>query len=439
MDKNTSYLGQPILRQVLSLIDEGIVRKATTKHKANYHSKQLLFKDHLITMLYCIFSRCTSLREVQTGLELCNGKLNHLGLTKVPARSTLSDGNKKRNSDVFGEVYAMLYDKYKHIISDSPLKQSIASKLYILDSSTISLFKAILKPAGRKRLDGKSKGGIKVHTLLKADNNMPYMVKYTAAALHDQQFYQYINELPNGSIIAFDKAYINYQQFAQFTDRGITYVVPQKDNAAYTSINELALKDDEPQILKDELIQVNYNQQIENNIVERTLQIRRIAYYSPKHKTAFVYQTNNTELDAMDIVAIYQNRWQIEKFFKKLKQNFPLQYFLGDNENAIQIQIWCALIGLLLLQVIFTEQKVTLAFSILASIISLHIMNYTSLSAIIVAYKQKRVRRKKQASPIANNKTNTPHVALTFNFWDPQRVAQEIIELFRFSRTTIIF
>jgi transposase len=416
MDKNTTYLGQPILQQVLSLIPESIVHKAAIKHKANYHSKQLLFKDHLVTMLYCIFSRCTSLREVQTGLELCNGKLNHLGLSKVPARSTLSDGNKKRNSDVFGEVYSMLYDKYRHIISDSPLKHSIASKLYILDSSTISLFKAILKPAGRKRLDGKSKGGIKVHTLLKADCNMPCIVKYTAAALHDQQFYQYINELPSGSIIAFDKAYINYQQFAQFADRSITYVVPQKDNAVYASLTEIALKDDEPQILKDERIQVSYHQTIENASIERTLQIRRIAYYSPQHKTVFVYQTNNTELAAMDIVAIYQNRWQIEKFFKKLKQNFPLHYFLGDNENAIQIQIWCALIGLLLLQVIFTEQKVTLAFSILASMVSLHIMNYISLSAIINAYKQKRVRNKKKRKLKGKSKNTTPYFVPTFNF-----------------------
>lgn len=416
MDKNTTYLGQPILQQVLSLIDDSVIFKATYKHKANFHSKQLMFKDHLTTMLYCIFSRCTSLREVQTGLELCNGKLNHLGLSKVPARSTLSDGNKKRSSDIFGEVYGLLYDKYKHIISDSPLKHNIASKLYILDSSTISLFKSILQPAGRKRLDGKSKGGIKVHTLLKADNNMPYMVKYTAAALHDQQFYQYINELPNGSIIAFDKAYINYQQFAQFSERNITYVVPQKDNAAYTSLKELALKEDEPQVLKDELIQVNYTQAIENTTVERTLQIRRIAYYSSKHKASFVYQTNNTALNAKDIIAIYQNRWQIEKFFKKLKQNFPLQYFLGDNENAIQIQIWCALIGLLLLQVIFTEQKVTLAFSILASIVCLHIMNYTSLSFIIKAYKQKRVRNQKKKAIKANNKTHNPHFAPKFNF-----------------------
>lgn len=416
MDKITTYFGQPILKQVLSLIDEALIHKAALKHQTNRYSKQLLFKDHLTTMLYCIFSRCTSLREVQTGLELCNGKLNHLGLSKVPARSTLSDGNKKRNSNVFGELYNLLYQKYKHIISDSCLKQSIANKLYILDSTTISLFKAILKSAGRKRLDGKSKGGIKVHTLLKADNNMPFLVKYTASALHDQQFYHYINQLPAGSIIAFDRAYINFQQFAQFNEREITYVAPQKDNAVYTAIKELDLNDDEPCILKDEMVEVTYKQDIEGKEVQRTLQIRRIAYYSEKHQATFVYQTNNIELAAMDIVAIYQNRWQIEKFFKKLKQNFPLQYFLGDNENAIEIQIWCALIGLLLLQVIFAEQKATIAFSILASIVNLHLMNYTSITTIIEMYKKKRVRHKKNKLKKPKPKITHPHFAPKFNF-----------------------
>jgi len=235
MDKTTEYVGQPIFTQILSLIDDSLIRSACKAHKADKYAKKLCFKDHLTTMLYCIFARCTTLREVETGLELCNGKLNHLNLQKVPPRSTLSDGNKKRTSDVFGTLYQGLYQQYKHIISNSLLKQSIASKLYILDSSTISLFKAILKPAGRKRGDGKSKGGIKVHTLLKADSNMPSFIKYTAAAMHDQQFYEYIKELPNGSIITFDKAYINYRQFVKFSERDVTYVVPQKDNTDFTS------------------------------------------------------------------------------------------------------------------------------------------------------------------------------------------------------------
>ena len=171
-------------------------------------------------------------------------------------------------------------------------------------------------------------------------------------------------------------------------------MLPQKDNAYFTSIKELELKDDETAILKDEIIEVKYTETVEETSVKRTMQLRRIAYYSEKHKATFVYWTNNLEISASDIVAIYQNRWQIEKFFKKLKQNFPLNYFLGDNENAIQIQIWCALIGLILLQVLFNENKAQMVFSILASIVSLHLMNYIGIAAIIEKYKQKRVRAK---------------------------------------------
>lgn len=394
MDKITNYLGQPIFSQIVSLIDQGLVGQVTKLHKANRHAKKLMFKEHLITMLYTVFTGCTSIREVQAGLELCQGKLNHFNLKEVPARSTLSDGNKKRPSSIFGAMYQELYKKYSHIISDSPLKKEIASKLYILDSSTVSLFKAILKPAGRKRDDGKSKGGMKVHTLLKADCNMPSFIKFTAAALHDQQFYQYIKELPDGSIITFDKAYVNYEQFDLFGQRNIFYVIPQKDNGTYKSINEFELKEEEPAILKDELIEVTYKKKLEDIGTEKTLQLRRIAYYSKKHDATFVYLTNHLDIEAMQIVEIYKNRWQIEKFFKKLKQNFPLTYFLGDNVNAIEIQIWCALIALMLLQVLHKENSATVAFSILAAIVRLHLMNYISITDIINHYKKKRERKK---------------------------------------------
>lgn len=394
MDNITNYVGQPIFSQLLSLIDNSLIESVCKEYEADKHSKKLKFKDHLTTMLYVVFARCTSIREVQTGLELCQGKLNHLNLERVPPRSTLSDGNKKRGSKVFGALYQKLYDKYKPIISDSPLNSDIARKLYILDSSTISLFKAILKPAGRKRNDGTSKGGMKVHTLLKADSHMPVFIKFSAAAMHDQLFYQYIHTLPPHSIITFDKAYINYEQFDKFNEREITYVVPQKENAAFISIKEFDLRDEETFILKDELISVAYKIKVEGIVIEKTLQLRRIAYYSSKHKATFIYWTNNLDLEAMQVVAIYQNRWQIETFFKKLKQNFPLTYFLGDNENAIEIQIWCALIAMLLLQVIHIENKSTLAFTVLSSITSLHLMNYINLPDIINHYKKKRVRTK---------------------------------------------
>lgn len=404
MNKSTDYLGQPILSQLLSFIDKPVIQHAVRTHKANYRYKKLFLWDHLVSMLYGVFTHCTSLREVQCGLEVCQGKLNHLNLSRVPPKSTLADGNMNRPSKVFGTIYQKLYEVYKNIISDSTLKSEIAMRLFILDSSTISLFKAILKPAGRKRKDGKSKGGMKVNTLLQAETNMPCFINYMAAALHDQQFYSYIKELPDHSIIVFDKAYINYHQFATFGERDVFYVTRQKDNSVYKCLEEFELPDDDQSILKDERIAVTYN----HNKAEKTLEMRRVAVYSEKYKTAFVFITNNFELSATEVAAIYQNRWQIEVFFKKLKQNFPLTYFYGDNTNAIEIQIWCALIALLLLQVVRKQQNSKMAFSILAAIVRLHLMNYVSLSAIIETYKAKRLRKKKQDCKPPPKKTTTP-------------------------------
>ena len=392
MNKSTDYLGQPILSQLLSLVEKPIIQHAIHSHQANYRYKKLFLWDHLVSMLYGVFTHCTSLREIQYGLEVCQGKLNHLNLSRVPPRSTLSDGNKRRPSKVFETIYQKLYAAYKPFISDSTLKTEIAKRLFILDSTTISLFKAILKPAGRKRSDGKSKGGMKVNTLLQAETHMPSFITYMAAALHDQQFYAYIKELPGHSIIVFDKAYINYHQFTAFGERNIFYVTRQKDNSVYKSVEEFELPENDQNILKDERIEVTYTHDKE----EKTLQMRRVAVFSEKYQTAFVFISNNFELSASEIAATYQNRWQIEVFFKKLKQNFPLTYFYGDNTNAIEIQIWCALIALLLLQVVHKEQKSKMAFSILAAIVRLHLMNYVSLSAIVETYKAKRLRKKRK-------------------------------------------
>lgn len=404
MNKSIDYVGQPVFSQLLSLIDESIIKQTITEHKANHCYKRLFLWDHLVSMLYGIFTHCTSLREIQYGLEVCQGKLNHINLKRVPPRSTLSDGNKQRPSKVFGTIYQKIYAFYKHSISDSRMTPVTRKNLYILDSSTISLFKAILKPAGRKRKDGTSKGGMKVHTLLNADANMPSFIKYTAVALHDQQFYKYIKELPDYSIIAFDKAYINYEQFDKFTERNIYYVTRQKENADYKTIEEFDLPADAQHILKDEKIEVSYK--VNKQVI--TQHMRRVAVFSQKYQKAFVYTTNNFDLTAVEIAAIYANRWQIETFFKKLKQNFPLTYFYGDNTNAIEIQVWCALIALLLLEVLHKEHKSKMAFSIFASIIRLHIMNYVSISAILETYNLKRVRKKKSETKNATRKKIVP-------------------------------
>ena len=221
-----------------------------------------------------------------------------------------------------------------------------------------------------------------------------------------------------GAIITFDKAYINYEQFDLFNQRDIFFVIPQKENAAYKSIKEFELKEEEPAILKDELTEVVYKIEVAGIVIPKTLQLRRIAYYSEKHQSTFIYITNHFDIEAMQVVEIYKNRWQIEKFFKKLKQNFPLAYFLGDNVNAIEIQIWCALIALLLLQVLHKENTSNLAFSILAAIVRLHLMNYISITDVIKYYKKKRERTKAKSPPeIKQSSKNThPHLQMQLYF-----------------------
>jgi hypothetical protein len=181
MNKSTDFLGQPVFSQILSLLDVNSIKESIHQHKANHYYKKLHVWEHLVSMLYCELTGCTSLREVQVGLEVCQGKLNHLNMAYVPPRSTLSDGNKNRPSKVFGCIYEKLYTFYKNGMSDSRLAPDILRRLFIADSSTVSLFKAILKPAGRKSCDGKSKGGIKVNTLLNAEMNMPVFVNFMAS------------------------------------------------------------------------------------------------------------------------------------------------------------------------------------------------------------------------------------------------------------------
>jgi transposase len=226
--------------------------------------------------------------------------------------------------------------------------------------------------------------------------NMPVVVNFMAAAMNDRQFLKHIQDLPRYSIIVFDKGYESFSYFHDFTQNDIYFVTRQKETAAYTSIEEFDIDQQPDTILKDERIEVIYKVKIGGNI---PLQLRRVAFWDESTKRTFVFITNNFELTSIQVADIYKNRWQIESFFKKLKQNFPLVYFLGDNANAIEIQIWCALIALLLLQVIHYGNKSKMAFSLLASLVRQHLMNYVSFASIIANYNRKRPRPKPQNKP----------------------------------------
>jgi transposase len=304
------------------------------------------------------------------------GKTNHFQLKHIPYKSTLSDANKRRSHLVFQNIYHSLLNEYRQLISDSRQGYSWENRLEIIDSSTISLFKDILNCVGRKPITGKRKGGIKVHTQINLQDKVPKIIWFSAATTHDKQFLKHV-QLEKGKIAVFDKGYNDYKTFDEFTRNEIFFVTRLKSNASYESVKE---NDIPPYIdngvLKDEIIGVDIK---ENGKYLKTIELRRIAYWDDENKRCFEFLTNLIGMNAGHIALIYKKRWQIELLFKQLKQNFPLKYFLGDNENAIKIQICCTLIVNLLLTVIHKKVKRKWAFSNLASFCRLHLFNYIHL------------------------------------------------------------
>lgn len=371
MSKNNKNSGNPIISQIINLLDRVKINRTARENQSDRYYKRFKTSEHLITMMYVVLSGCNSLREI-TGIMLaCEGKINHLGIKYFPKRSTISDANRKRKSKVFSEIYFGLYTKYRKIISDSSLKTDVIEHLKIVDSTTISLFSDILKGVGRNPINGKKKGGIKMHTMINASEDVPTLIRFSSAATHDHTFLKNL-ELQKGSIVVFDKGYNDYEQYLQWNLDGINFVTRQKDNAVWKSIKEFEIPEETDNgVLKDEKIQIEKD--------GKTIELRRIAYWSAEQHKTYEFISNNYELPADKIAEIYKRRWQIELLFKRLKQNFPLKYFLGDNQNAIEIQIWVSLIVQLLMLVIQKQAERKWSFSNLVSVIRFHLMTYIDL------------------------------------------------------------
>ena len=326
-------------------------------------------------MLYATISGVSSLRELSTVMLACEGKLSHLNLADFPKRSTLSDANAHRSSEVFASIYYALLDKYAGFLSDSNTARLPVKHLKIVDSTTISLFSDILKGVGRNPINGKKKGGIKMHTMINAMEDVPCLVRFSSAATHDHTFLKNL-ELKKGSFVVFDKAYTDYQKYFEWTQEDIYFVTRQKGNASYKSLAEFDPSGPTPDhVLKDEVISVQKN--------ELTVKLRRVAYWDEKKQKVYEFISNNFLLSPQRICDIYKQRWQIETMFKRLKQNFPLKYFLGDSPNAIQIQIWCGLIIQLIMLVVQKRTKKTWAYSNMVSMVRLHLMSYINLFSFL--------------------------------------------------------
>jgi hypothetical protein len=378
MGKSSIFFGQPIFSQMIGLLDNNKISRRTKEHKSDRYCKRFTTFQHLITMLYGVTSGCNSLRELCGGIVSYGNKIEHCKFDYTPRRSTVSDANKRRDCAVFEDIYYDLVDDYLPSLSDSHKQLVIDKKVYAIDSTTISLFQPIFECVGRNSSNGKRKGGIKSHQKLDMQAGIPVKVYHSHAREHDSLFIQHHDVVNKGEVALFDKAYNNYALFDKWNSQDTYFVTRLKNNAKERFIKEYDLLEATPnEVLRDAQIALAYK---DEQGEQQEAILRLVSYYHKEKNKVYYFLTNLFDLPAEQRALLYKKRWEVELLFKKIKQNFPLQYFYGDNKNAIQIQIWCSLIALLLITFMKRQLTKPWAFSNLVSLLQKHLFSYVKFT-----------------------------------------------------------
>jgi hypothetical protein len=304
------------------------------KHGAEHAAKGFACWTQFVAMLFCQLGRADSLREICNGLACCLGRLVHLGIAKAPSRSTLSYANEHRPAALFEDLFWTVLARFREQqgLGSRKHRFRFKNKLLSLDSTTISLCLTMFPWAHFRR----AKGGVKAHVLLDHDDYLPAYVLFTEAKRSDVKLADSFTLNP-GSIVTMDRGYTDYALFGRWTLAGVFFVTRLKDNAAFTVEAEFAVPENR-NIRADQLIQLTGVQAQ----TDCPGPLRRIVVWDAENQREIVLLTNLLEFGATTVAAIYKERWQIELFFKALKQNLTVKSFVGTSENALRIQIWTA-------------------------------------------------------------------------------------------------
>lgn len=358
-----------LFSQLLKQVSRPLFAELVGKHKAERNAKGFTCWTQLVSMLFCQLARAESLREISNGLSCCLGKLTHLGVDRAPNKSSLSYANQHRPAALYEDTFWALLSRFRQDgrLGSRKRRFRFKNKLLSLDATTISLCLSLFPWAKFRR----NKGGVKAHVLLDHDDYMPRFIRITPANQADVKVAQKLR-FTKGSILVIDRGYIDYAMFGRWCDEGVYFVSRLKDNAIYYKVIEHKTpgKDN---ILADQTIVLSQQMEACPHL------LRRVVVWDPAGKREIVLLTNHRKLAAATIAAIYKDRWEIELFFKALKQNLKVKTFVGTSENALRIQIWTALIALLLLKWLHHLSGAKWSLSTLAAMLRMNLFTYRDL------------------------------------------------------------
>ncbi|MGA9132537.1 MAG: IS4 family transposase [Candidatus Sulfotelmatobacter sp.] len=360
-----------IFSQMLQLFSRTEFEQAVREHRAERHARGFSCWGQFVAMLFCHLGRAQSLREICGGLAASEGKLRHLGLPDAPKRSTLAYANEHRPWQLYRTVFYQLLSRCREVAGTHGFR--FKNKLLTLDATLIELCASVFDWAQYRR----TKGAVKLHLLLDHQGLLPSFALVTEGRVHESRVARSLRFEP-GTIVVFDRGYADYDWFAALDAQGVFFVTRLKENADYGVVERRPVPA-RSAVRRDEIIFL-YKAARGGNL---DLFLRRIEVWDEEQKRVLVFLTNHRGFAASTIAAIYRQRWQIELFFKALKQNLRIKTFVGTSPNALHIQIWTALIALLLLKYLQLRARFGWSLSNLTALLRQQLFVYRDLFAWI--------------------------------------------------------
>lgn len=356
--------------QILQLFPRTEFQLLVKETKAERHARGFSCWGQFVAMLFCQLGRAHSLREICQGLSSCEGKLSHLGIDEAPKRSSLAYANEHRSWELYQRLFFLLLQRCRQA-GPFNKKFRFKNKLVSLDSTVIDLCVSLFDWAKFRR----TKGAIKLHLLLDHDGYLPCFCVMTEGKVHDVKVAQSLSLEP-GTVVVDDRGYNDYRLFAKWTEEGVYFVTRMKDNALYTVVEKRPVPQHRS-VLKDQIIVLSGS----GAWAKCPYALRRVEIWDAQKQEVLVFLTNHYDFGASTISALYKERWQIELFFKALKQNLKIKTFVGTSPNAVKIQVWTALIAMLILRYLKLKSQFSWSLSNLVALLRMNLFTYRDLWA----------------------------------------------------------
>jgi len=368
------FKGSLVFAQLNAHVPRGVFNECVARYAGNYPTLSFSHWNQWLCMSFAQLTARASLREVTTCLRSQSSKLYFAGFRGSIARSTLADANERRDCRIFEDFALHLIGIARQLYAEDALALQWSHSAYAIDASTVDLCLSLFSWAPA----AKARAGIKLHTLLDLRGNIPSFVRITSARVPDASFLDHLR-LEAGSFYVMDRGYMHFARLNKFNLAAAFFVVRSKQKLHHRVIEQDAVSG-ATGVLSDQRIVLTGRYTSK----DYPAQLRRIEFHDPQQPHTLIFLTNNFELPAQQIALLYKSRWQVELFFKWIKQHLRIKAFVGNSANAVKIQIWTAISTYVLVAIVKKRLKATASLHLILQVLSLNLFEKTPLERLMV-------------------------------------------------------